>query len=60
MNNSNNFSNQEVFELLAATLDGIEGFESEYGSEALYRFWNPEKIEQARRLLDNLQLQQAG
>lgn len=42
-------SKQELFVLLEAAIDGIDGFESETG---YLRYWNVEKITQARRLID--------
>lgn len=60
MQNPNNFSNEEALELLVAALDGIDGYESENGSEALQRFWNIEKIERARNLVDSQKLHQTG
>jgi hypothetical protein len=54
MQNANNISKEEILNLLAAVIDGIDGVESEFGTETLSRYWNVEKIEQARTLLDQL------
>lgn len=42
----------EVIDLLAAAIDGIDGYESEHGD---LRYWNEVSIEQARRLLESLE-----
>lgn len=54
MQNANNLSKEEILNLLAAMIDGIDGVESEFGTETLSRYWNVEKVEQARTLLDQL------
>ena len=54
MQNPNNISKEVVLNLLAATVDGIDGIEAEQGPEALAQFWNVEKVERARLLLDQL------
>jgi hypothetical protein len=41
----------ELLGLLAAVVDGVDGYESETGD---LRYWNEEKIERARQLIDQL------
>jgi hypothetical protein len=41
----------ELVDLLAAVVDGVDGYESETGD---LRYWNEEKIERARQLIDQL------
>jgi hypothetical protein len=41
----------ELLQLLAAAVDGIDGYESESGD---LRYWNAASIDRARRLLSSL------
>ena len=42
-------SREELLDLLHAAVDGVDGYESECG---YLRYWNAEKIERARQVLD--------
>lgn len=42
---------RKLFDLLYAALDGIDGYESEYGS---LDYWNPRFINEARQTVDRL------
>jgi hypothetical protein len=42
-------SQGELLDLLAAAIDGIDGYESETGD---LRYWDEEKISRARRIID--------
>lgn len=53
-------SKQELFELLEAALDGIDGIESEMGPEELNQYWNVAKIDTARRLIDEVRDESNG
>jgi hypothetical protein len=44
-------SAKELLELLEAAIDGIDGYESETGD---HRYWNSEKINRARSLLETV------
>jgi hypothetical protein len=44
-------SKSELLELLAAVIDGIDGYESETGD---LRYWDKEKIEQARHIINQM------
>ena len=39
----------DLIDLLVATVDGIDGYESETGD---LRYWDEKKIEQARQLIE--------
>lgn len=54
MLNVHNINKEELLDLLAVAMDGIDGVEVKQGVEALARFWDVEKIERARVLLDQL------
>lgn len=41
----------ELLDLLVATVDGIDGYESETGD---LRYWDEKKIERARQLIEKL------
>ena len=42
-------SREELLDLLHAAVDGVDGYESECG---YLRYWNADKIERARQVLD--------
>ena len=44
-------SRKELLELLAAAIDGVDGYESETGD---LRYWNARSIDRARALLDSI------
>ena len=44
-------SKQELFELLVAAIDGIDGYESESGE---LRYWKESRIERAREIIDEV------
>ena len=60
MQDLNNISKEELLDLLAATVDGIDGIEAEQGTEELARFWNIGKLNRARMLLDQLDIDPAA
>lgn len=46
-----NVSKERLIDLLRATVDGIDGYESETG---YLRYWDSEKVSQARTILADL------
>lgn len=52
MKSLNEISKQELFDLLEAAIDGIDGIESEAGSEGMSRYWDVAKVDRARALID--------
>jgi hypothetical protein len=50
-------SREELLELLHAAEDGFDGYESECG---YLRYWNAERIERARQVLDREYREPAG
>jgi hypothetical protein len=50
-------SRKELFELLDAAVDGIDGYEGETG---YLRYWNAEKITRARDVLENKRREDAN
>lgn len=45
-------STKELMQLLEAAIDGVDGYESENGD---LRYWNEEKVNRARLLIDTVQ-----
>jgi hypothetical protein len=54
MRDLNDISKEELLDLLAAAMDGIDGIEAEQGSEELAQYWNIGKLNRARVLLDQV------
>lgn len=50
-------SREELLDLLHAAVDGVDGYECECG---YLRYWNAEKIERARQVLDREYRKPAG
>lgn len=42
----------ELIDMLAAAIDGVDGYESEHGD---LRYWDSVSIERARRVLESLE-----
>lgn len=60
MKSLNEISKQELFGLLEAAIDGIDGIESECGEEELHRYWDAAKIDRAREIIDGVKASSAG
>lgn len=45
-------SKEELFRLLAAAIDGIDGYESEVGD--LHPYWQDAAIQRARAIIDDI------
>ncbi len=45
-------SQEKLYELLVAAIDGIDGYECERGD--LHPYWLPEKINEARIVIDSV------
>jgi hypothetical protein len=60
MKSLNNISKQELFDLLEAAIDGIDGVESEEGVEELRKYWDVAKIDRARSLIDAVRASSVG
>ncbi len=60
MKSLNEISKQELFDLLVAAIDGIDGIESEGGEEELRRYWDTAKIDRAREIIDEVKASSAG
>jgi hypothetical protein len=50
----NDISKEELLDLLAAAMDGIDGIEAEQGTEELALYWDIGKLNRARVLLDQV------
>jgi hypothetical protein len=52
MKTLNEISKRDLIELLESLVDGIDGIESEAGTQEVARYWDVASVERARLIID--------